>query len=138
MTAISGPFGNFERCTPGAILNSLHALGIPVSTVDDLIVGSDAVRYRNESLFARYKWFDGIDMPLFNFDDVKLHHLLRDREGNFPLILSPHDTPGIIIQGHAANPTVHETIRRCLTNYMDDEFYKLHQNAGAFFLGGRI
>lgn len=131
-----GPFGNYERNTSGHILNALCYLGVPLTVVEDLNVGNNGKLHLRGKEYGTYKYFDGIERPLFRFQERAFENAC-DHEGNYMLCLSTHDTPGLILTGeHHATELAWETIKRCLTNYMTDPFYKLSQESGAFFQGG--
>lgn len=131
----SGPFGHYEKGGVGHVLNNLYHFGIPLSTVERVTVDQDSVR-DGVQVFARYKYFDGIDQPLFHINSSAFDNR-TDHNGNYVLVLGPHSNPAVILTGeHHATSLARETVKRCLTNYMDDKFYHLHQSAGAFFQGG--
>lgn len=131
----SGPFGNYDRHCPGHVLNNLCHLGIPLQIVSSLTVSKDSINYSGKR-FAVYKYFEGIDQPLFHFDD---HHYqtMLNHDGNYVLSLGVHGNPSLVLTGgYHADKVAWETINRGLTNYMLDPFYKLKNESGAFFQGG--
>ncbi len=141
----TGPFGKYESGTSGHILNALCHQGVPLHIVESVDLGRE-IRYKDE-FFARYKYFEGIEQPLFNFRDDSYNrqkfvakqptkddkHLVVP---NFHLSLSSHDTPGFVISGDDATPELYGMLMRSLTNYTLDPWYAVHQAAGAFFQGG--
>lgn len=142
MPKISGPFGNYERGTPGSILNALHAIGVPINQIEDVTIGADKIMLGEEA-FANYRFFDGIDLPLFRFykiPQLNEQHIVVDKDGilqpQFRLVLTNHDTPGLIFNGEVATVKLHEFLKGTLTTYTTDSWYKVHKDAGAFFQGG--
>ena len=142
-----GPFGSYERESVGHILNALYHWGVPLNTVEQVQVSGDGEIKLNETLFARYKYFDGIEQPLFFFRDTVfnkqrfLTSKTKETEESvlipdFRLLLSSHGTPGFIIDGQDATPELGYFLRRTLTNLTTDHWYKIHQEAEAFFQGG--
>lgn len=141
-----GPFGAYERETSGHVLNALCHYGIPVNTVDSLYFANKEVKNNRGQTFARYKYFDDLEQPLFYFTD----HSLNKQKGfsvdqvdgknvyvpNFRLNLSSHETPGLTIEDELATPELHQMLCRTLTNWMNDPWYNVHKDAGAFFQGG--
>lgn len=142
----TGLFGHYEKGTTGHVLNALCHWGVPISVVENLHFTKDGLlKDSRGELFGRYKYFDGIEQPLFIFTNRALgkQRFVRvEEEGatvlapDFRLSLSTHDTPGLIIDGDDATPELHFKLRRCLTNYMYDPWYEIHKAAGAFFQGG--
>lgn len=139
---ISGPFGRYEAGSSGSVLNALYLAGVQVTVVERLTIGDGIIKHNGET-FAHYRFFDGIKLPLFRF--TTLQHLNEqtlssDADGTlhprFKLVLSNHNTPGLIFSGSVATPELHAFLQRSLTNMMNDPWYKVHQEAGAFFQGG--
>lgn len=64
---MSNPFGNYDKGTMGHILNALHAFGIPITTVENLILSTDQEVYMGSKLYAKWRYFDDIEQPLFYF-----------------------------------------------------------------------
>ncbi len=134
-------FGNYKQGTTGSLLNDLYDWGVPLPVVEQLTIGDDVVNL-NSNVFARYKFFDGIEKHLFQFRDSAYknlcHRVSVSEEGKlcseFRLILTPNDTPGMV-SVHKV-PGLHAFLNRSLTNYMTDPWYKVHKEAGAFFQGG--
>lgn len=130
----SRPFGQYTKGTLGHVLNSIVEYGIPLTIAEDLKFTKVGFLNKGNEFFANYKHFDDLEQPLFRFADITYSNL-KNEEG-FQLTLSVHDTPGLVITGSEATPEVHDLIQRCLTNFTNDPFYKLHKDAGAFFQGG--
>lgn len=136
-----GIFGDHNRGSMGSILNALHKWGVPLNIVESVTVENGHIKYKDE-FFARYKFFDGIEQPLFYFQSDSYNQLCHKVSSNstgklistFSLVLSPHDTPGMISRYNV--PGLHSFLRRTLTNYTTDPWYRVHQDAGAFFQGG--
>lgn len=144
----TGPFGEYERMSTGHVLNAMCHWGIPVSTVECLYTTlKHEVKDNRGQVFARYKYFDGIEQPLFYFNKPYTHNehqytatVVDGRERiqpNFRLQLSPAGTPGLIVdQVELATPLLHSILNATLTNYMRDPWYAIHTDAVAFFQGG--
>ena len=138
-----GPFGNYERPSTGHVLNALSHLGVPMHIAESVQFDKDGGMKLNGKPFCKYKYFDGIDQPLFLFfgfnysqqkmvvqQDSSLHPA-------FQLSLSSHDTAGLIFDGQEATPELHEfltSIMSCCDSR--DHRYNLRQACGAFFQGG--
>lgn len=135
----SGPFGNYDRHTPGHILNNLRHFGIPLHIVERVSVGQEVIKL-NSKIFAMYRYFVGIEQPLFhllNTGNGIYDNMCDPDTGDYVLTLSSHSTPCMILKdAHDATPLTHSVIKKCLTNVMDDPFYKLTVESGAFFQGG--
>lgn len=132
----SGPFGNYLRGTPGHVLNALHASKVPINVVDRLTVGQHNVLKQNGSEFAIYKYFDGIDRPLFRFQD-QCYQNVTDSNNYYIPVIGPHDNPALILTGeYHADWTAWSTINEALSNDIRNPFYALHKDAGTFFQGG--
>ena len=137
---MNNTFGCYDRGTLGHVLNSLVEYGISVRIVGDIKFGKDTHNGRNllhyqGKEFGHYRYIDGIEQPLFYFQDP-VYLSQTNYYGNHQLVLYVHGSASLVMHKHPSPRIVHETIRRCLTNYMPDEFYKLQQDAGAFFQGG--
>lgn len=139
----TGPFGRYERESPGHVLNTLCHMGIPVSTVERCIAATGVVAL-DGAHYGTYKYLDGIEQPLFRFADtdmypglvIKLDLQKVSSTPEFRLSLSIHNTAGIIVSGQNATKYVHLAIMRSLTNIMAMPSYEIHKDAGAFFQGG--
>lgn len=127
-------YGDYEKGTFGSVLNALSSFGIPTTTIDRLRLGSDGVINSPDGVFARYKFFDDIKEPLFLFTD-KTYTNYQNEKG-YQITLGSHLNPSLVISDASATPEVHDVLHRGLTNITTDPFYKLHQDAGAFFQGG--
>jgi hypothetical protein len=140
----SGPFGRYERGSAGHVLNALAAHGVPIHIAEEAGFSNGSTLMYCGKEFCKYKYFDGIDQPLFRFENQTYEQQRfvvdpekRVRKPAFRLGLSVQDTPGLTINGPDASVELHEFIRcQCLTNYMDAPGYKLSQESGAFFQGG--
>lgn len=144
----TGPYGQYTRKSLGHILNALCHWGIPLNVVESLHSTPDGeIRDNKNQVFARYKYFDGIEQPLFYFTAIHNYndHLYTveqidghdEIQPNFRLQLSSKDTPGLMVdQKILATPVLHAIFNRTLTNYMNDPWYEVHKKAGAFFQGG--
>lgn len=131
---MSNPFGNYDRMTMGDILNSLVSYGIPITKVSNLSIGSEDRIMEGNGPFARYKYFDGIEQPLFHFKDATYTNLQNEK--GYQLTLGNHMNPALVVSGPEATPKIYDVLCRGLTNFITDPFYALHKDAGAFFQGG--
>ena len=157
-TSISGPFGNYPRHSSGAVLNALCSAGVPLITVERLTILDGCVK-DGPNEFARYKWFDGIDQPLFYFqndsfgrqkaiwgEDKKLHpkfHLSLFHHGNASLVIYKQRDRDLFtehlytfIKGFITANISHVTEESSQWMKQNHEMYKIRQNAIAFFQGG--
>jgi hypothetical protein len=126
--------------TVGHILRSLRDLGIPVTTTDSVIVGAGIIMLHDKP-FALYKYFDGIEQPLFDFEDKSYHahrHLINGDtlKSKFHLSLTHHRTAGLVVSGWDATHSLREFLNSMFTNDIRDPCYTLRQNSGAFFQAG--
>ncbi len=143
---ISGPFGHYPWGSTGALLNSAIAEGIPMTTVENFIINGDRTVSMGGRVVGRYRWFQGIDKPLFQWFVEELAPFNKqlfevnpdtgEKKPLFKLSLNCHDMPAFEIHGDDAVPELHRFLNGMLTNWMDDPRYKIHQAAGAFFQGG--
>lgn len=140
----TGSFGTYERGTSGHVLNALCECGVPLHIAEEVnFSNGSTLMYMGEE-FCKYKYFDGIDQPLFRFQSEAYGRqamMTNPEEGtlkaHFYLCLSVQDTPGLVIRGPDASVTLHEFIRyTCLTNDTRQPGYKLTQDSGAYFQGG--
>lgn len=131
-----GPFGHYTRGGMGHILNNLVHFGVPLSVAESVTVGDGEIKLKDKS-FALYKYFDGIDQPLFKFNDPAYQNRVNPANGNYQLTMGSHMSPALVLTGEFnASYLAWETVKRCMTNYTPDPFYKLSQDSGAFFQGG--
>lgn len=140
----NGPFGVYERGSAGHVMNAMYESGVPIRIIEEINFSNGSELMLYGKVFGRYKYFDGIDQPLFYFQDeiYNRQRMVVDPEARtakpeFRLGLSVQGTPGLTISGPEASVELHEFIRHnCLTNYMDAPGYKLSHESGAFFQGG--
>lgn len=146
MPEISGPFGKYPWGSLGGLLNEAHAVGVPITIAEDLRLQNEGELHYREECCGYYKWYVGIDYPLYlwvgekfqsyNQQIVVVYPEKKVMKPKFRLTLCTHRTPAFEISGDLATPELHEFLKAMLTNWMDDPRYKLNQNAGAFFQGG--
>lgn len=111
-------------------------LGVPEEDVKKMQFSMTEV-LKDGAVFARYELFMYFKQPLFWFADGRHINLQDNATKDYKLCLCPNLTPALILDGEEhASETTWNTVHRCLTNFMTDPFYELHQNAGAFFQGG--
>lgn len=135
----TGPFGAYDKGTPGHILNALHHYGIPLHILNHLTIGAEkddrvVIKDRIGQYFATCKYYENFDRPLFSFKDIN-YHSLQNHDGDYQLTLWVHDQPSLVlIKNHCKDAYI--VINRCLTNYTSDPAYELHMKAGSFFQSG--
>ena len=139
----------YDRKTVGHVIQALRNLGFTEIVTGQVQIGDGEVTL-GDRLFARYRYFDGIEQPLFRFTHDAVagshpgpmrHTWVRDENNvlrpRFRLGLSVHDTPSLEVYGVDATAELHRYIGRVmLTQWSDRETYRLSQAAGAFFQGG--
>jgi hypothetical protein len=132
----------YPRSSIGDVLFHLRKHGVPETIAGSVTVGDEQIKYGGKH-FARYKYFDDIEQPLFNFVDgsYRQQPIMVEEGGTqkpmFRLSLGPHDNPSLIFEGHDATPELHDFIRsECLTQWMDKPGYQISKDSGAFFQGG--
>lgn len=133
---------HYLRQSLGHVLHHLRAIGIPETIAGSVTVGDGKINY-GKDLFANYKYFDGIEEPLFRFQNIAYHNhrhcLTEDNKlkSNFHISLSIQNTPGLVVTGYDATQDLREFIfDTMLTNSMSAPGYKLKDESGAFFQGG--
>lgn len=132
----------YPRKTVGHILHYLRERGIPERIAGTVTVGAGVINLYKEN-FAVYKYFQGIEQPLFRFQDQVYgqHHHTVDGDklkSNFHLSLSNHNTAGLVVTDWDATQDLREFLHGMLTNLTTDERYQIHKDAGAFFQGGSV
>jgi hypothetical protein len=143
---VDGPFGSYKRESCGHVLNALCEFGIPINAIERWVFTKDnRMSERTTDGWkeqVRYKYFDGIEQPLFLFQNQVLNQQRWERgedgvlRPKFRLSLNASGTPGLSIGGPMATPELHAFMHRMLTNWVQDPCYAIHQAAGAFFQGG--
>jgi hypothetical protein len=134
-----GPFGAYNKGTTGHILNALVHYGIQMHIVDTCIIGSMEdgifkVLTSDGKEFAKGKYFENIEQPLFAFTETH-YHSLQDEEGNYQLTFYTHRQPSLILTG-SHSKDVYPVINECMSNDIRDEAYKLKTDACIFFQYG--
>lgn len=132
----------YPRKSVGHILHYLRERGIPERIAGTVTVGAGVINLYKEN-FAVYKYFEGIEQPLFRFQDRTYgqHHHVTDGDkliSKFHLSLSNHNTAGLVVTGWDATQDLREFLRGMLTNWTSDERYAIHKDACAFFQGGSV
>lgn len=140
----------YPRGTLGHVLDALRDWGIPEIIAGTVTFGkysltSSQQLYYGENLFAEYKYFDGIEQPLFrwhmNASSYGTQRMVRQDDNTlkpaFRLSLGVHNNASLVIEGDEATPELHRfLLGEALTNWMDRPGYKLSKESGAFFQGG--
>lgn len=155
---INGPFGAYPRHSTGAVLNALFSAGVPLVIVEQLTIDVGRVMDGSKE-FARYKWFDGIEQPLFYFqndvygrqlatwdEDKKLRpkfHLSLHHHGSASLVIYKQRDKNLFtkelydfIKGFIGADVSHVTESSSEWSKKNHEMYKIRQEASAFFQGG--
>lgn len=138
-----GPFGHYDPKTAGGVLNALYHLGVPMHVCEDVTLEPGLINYRN-SPFATYKFYEGIEQPLFMMTNSVFMHrqsMIRNFDGSlspkFHLSMGPHCSASLIVTDNEATPELYDFLMgTMLTNDMRAPGYRLHKDAGAFFQGG--
>ena len=111
-------------------------LGVPEEDVKKMQFSMTEV-IKDGVVFAKHKLFLDFKQPLFWFANGSHKNLQDSTTKDYKLCLCPNMTPALVLDGQEhASETTWNTVSRCLTNFMTDPFYDLHQKAGAFFQGG--
>lgn len=139
-----GPFGQYAPGTTGHVLNSLAKLGVPIRVIEDLTIGDKGLLTKSGTAFGMYRYFDGLDIPLFMFTDSTYRLLYQPMvvdgdvlRPNFKPRLGPHMSAALIVEGREATLELYKFLMGMMSaNFITDERYKLRQDAGAFFQGG--
>ena len=129
----------------GIPADKVHGMEItPTNIRMDVPLNEESSRIENLSV-ATYRFFDGIDHPLFLWTHPSMARYVEQRvltqpdgllKADFRLNYTHHNSPGFIIGGEHAAVTIYTAIQRMLTNWTSDPRYELTKNAGAFFQGG--
>lgn len=136
----------YPRNSLGHILAALRHRGIPETIAGSVTAGNGMIRDHGE-LFANYKYFDGIEQPLFRFQnhvfDLHRHCIVDGEDGkkklemHYHLSLGNNDLPSLIVHGWDASQDLRSFIEgTMLTIDMRYPGYKLTKDSGAFFQGG--
>lgn len=129
----------YPRQSLGHVLDELRSLGITETIAGSVTVGDGKIYYTDE-VFARYKYFDGIEQPLFRFSNSvygQHRHIVNEQnelKSNFHLSLSNRDTPGLIVTGFDATQSLREYISKVMFTSIDCWLaYKLRADSEAIF-----
>jgi hypothetical protein len=122
--------------------------GIPTRIVKEEVqdVVNGIITTGKGNVFGKYRYFSGIDNPLFYFNNpnyMKQPVAVDPETGSikpmFRLNLSVHeDTAGLSVFGDIATPELHDFMRMMLNlnGDVDDERYSLTMDSGATFQDG--
>lgn len=146
-TTISGPFGNYEWGTAGAILNAavrnehLPLYIVECSAIGEISNDGIGVLKHGGEVICRYKWFKGINYPIFQWMGKYITYrqhtfiLFEDNKlkANFRLSLSSSDTVALVIADRQATPSLHKMLKSMITDDQTDPCYEISKNAGAVF-----
>lgn len=143
----SGPFGQYSRGSTGHVLNALCKVGVPLHIVEEVCFSlskTEAMLKYCGKEFCRYKYFNGIEQPLFLFHDSTYgkQRMIVDPEAGtvrprFHLGLSVQGTPGLTIDCPEASKELRDLIKwMCSTNCDSDFVRDLAHETIALFEGG--
>lgn len=160
---INGPFGSYSAKSPGGILNALHAEGVPLTTVERVIVSFDTsvtgTIVEDDKTIATFKYFPDLDKTLFLFQ-VKTYGKQTatwDEEGKlrpkFKLSLYHHGSSSLVVSKHKDGDLFTQELFDFVSDLMsanishvtadssdymkeENQKYLIKQEAGAFFQGG--
>lgn len=160
---ISGPFGAYPINSGGGVLNALCGEGVPLNTVERLTichkVGDYNIVKDGDTEFARYKYFDGIDTPLFMFQNQNYgrHSAVWNEndvlQPKLKLCLHHHGSASLVMSTHRDNDLFTEDLYLFIKGMLganrshisedsseweklNHKQYVLKNNASAFFQGG--
>lgn len=132
----------YPRQSLGHVLYYLRQWGIPERIAGDVTVSRDELTYGGKR-FAIFRYFDGIEQPLFRFTDevYNQQRLQLNEDGTltplFRLNLSSHLTPCFEIHGHEATQELYQfLVSRLMSSDIRDPGYRVKTDSGAFFQGG--
>lgn len=159
-TIISGPFGSYDYDSMGGVLNSLYKEGVPLNTVERVTVDfKNKVIKDGEVEFAKFKFFENIEKPLFCFQSQNYHRQssMFDHDDklkpNFKLCMYVHGSASLVISkvedSRLFTRELYYFIKKIMAanvSHIDEdspawmkesnEMYELKNNAGAYFQGG--
>ena len=137
---IAGPFGDGARLTLSHLLNALCTWGVPVAVVDKLsIQNADWLSYQGKC-FAKFKYFDGVEQPLFFFMDpgyithpfiVKTNGDVNEMVPNYRLSLSDTNRAVLDIRGPDVTDSLKYKLRETLTPIDDHDWFPVSERAQA-------
>lgn len=148
---VNGPYGSYPANTVGGALNTLvRYYDIPLTFVEDVKFGSDNTLHYRGGLVGYWRYFEGISHPLVQFVGEWSDYYGRNRiicvEGTdgkeerrleAKIFMSHNKSPGIIFTDDLATPQLHQFLNYpMLSQFMNDETYKLKSDSGTFFQGG--
>lgn len=132
----------YQRGSIGHVLHHLREWGIIETIAGSVMVGDGAITYGGEE-FAKYKYFDGIEQPLFRFQNevyMRQHYVRQTDDSfrpDFKLTLSDNDRVCLAIKGLAATPKLHDFVHyEVMTTFVLKPGYTLTKNSGAVFQSG--
>ena len=144
--------GVIRRGTLPHVLAALEQYSIPRETIMNLrIVTSGFDReeddrdinvYNGCNHFCKVRYFEGIEQPLFHFDDPRfmMQRFKIDENGKkkpqFSLSLYTHTAPSLVISGEDATPELHKLISKLMLDMLSGTPAGVAYNAGAYFQGG--
>lgn len=131
----------------GTIRAALVEYGFSVEEADGIyaigkIQGGELWDCVKKDYIGKYQYYDGIEKPLFYFQDQKRMEQKIDIIDGVPhpklrLNTYVHGTPALVITGEDATAELHNFISWVgLSCRMDEPGYKLSKASGAFFQGG--
>jgi hypothetical protein len=140
----AGPFGHYPDACTGKLLNLMCKYErIPLSKVENVLIGDRIITNTKGEAIGEYKWFDN-DMAYFRwfgeFECYSKQHMGGNAKGErvpmFRIQLSNAGHAGFIIDGKEATADLNKFVGVMLTNSMTLPAYWIHKEAGAFFQSG--
>lgn len=132
----------YPRGSVGHILHHLREWGIPERISGSVTVSDEEIFYGND-MFAQFKYFEGIEQPLFNFQDSVYHRQKMELQEDgslipqFRLSMYVHQNPSLVIEGHEATSELYEFLQQVFfTSDTRELGYKVRTDSKAFFQGG--
>lgn len=140
MTTSSHPRGSF-----GHVFDAMRKHGVSEDIIQRLNFkeGGVIVNEDTEKVFASFKYFDGMEDPLFYFQEgkyMKQGYIVQEdgtKKPDFKLKMYVHNSPALVFHDRDAAPELHDFIREeMMTSWTDEPGYTLTNESGAFFQGG--
>lgn len=146
---IKQPFGEGQKGTTAHTLNSLYYYGVSLEVVKTLVVEKFCIKKivdeHFSEQFADYKYFDGIESPLFRFANkvyrqkVKLVKIDKKSfyKPVFSLSLSIQRTACLSIEGDYVTQELYNLVLKSFTDDSKNEWFNITRAAQARFTEGK-
>jgi len=139
---------SYPRKSLGHVLHHLRKWGVPETiagyvTLEE-VTAEGGNLYQSREVFADFRYFDGIEQPLFRFSNrlfLQQQFVIADDQKflrpEFRLSLGPHDNPALEIYGPIVSSELHKFISGVVgCQFVNEPEYKIKTAAAAFFQGG--